>query len=101
MSGKPLASRSSCAVHSPPPPLPPFLPLRSGGPARFINHCCEPNCYSKVITVAGEKHIVIVALRDLQRGEELTYNYKFAIETEAALKVTCYCGAKSCWGTMN
>lgn len=21
---------------------------RKGGPARFINHCCDPNCYTKV-----------------------------------------------------
>lgn len=21
---------------------------RKGGPARFINHCCDPNCFTKV-----------------------------------------------------
>lgn len=37
----------------------------------------EPNCYSRVLRCeAGESHIVICALRDLRRGEELTYNYK-------------------------
>jgi hypothetical protein len=92
-----------------------------GGPARFINHCCEPNCYSRVIVVDGVKRIVICAIRDLLRGEELVYNYKFggcpysppllhslspslphaALETDPALKVPCYCGKPSCWGSMN
>ena len=58
-----------------------------GCAARFINHCCEPNCYSRVIACDGDKRIVICALRDLKRGEELTYNYKFAIETDPALKM--------------
>ena len=35
----------------------------SGNEARFINHACEPNCYSKVITVDGNKKIMIFALR--------------------------------------
>ena len=35
----------------------------SGNEARFINHACEPNCYSKVITVDGQKKIMIFALR--------------------------------------
>ncbi|KAL6180759.1 hypothetical protein ACLB2K_047418 [Fragaria x ananassa] len=28
---------------------------KRGGVARFINHSCEPNCYTKVISVEGEK----------------------------------------------
>jgi hypothetical protein len=72
-----------------------------GSAARFINHSCEPNCYSRVLAVDGAKRIVICALRDLRAGEELTYNYKFAIENDAQYKLQCYCGAPSCWGTMN
>jgi hypothetical protein len=42
-----------------------------GCAARFINHCCEPNCYSRVITYEGEKRIGICALRSLRKGEEV------------------------------
>lgn len=40
----------------------------SGNEARFINHACEPNCYSKVITVDGNKKIMIFALRRWVKG---------------------------------
>uniref|UniRef100_A0A3P8VA43 SET domain-containing protein n=1 Tax=Cynoglossus semilaevis TaxID=244447 RepID=A0A3P8VA43_CYNSE len=66
-----------------------------GNAARFINHSCEPNCYSRVINVEGRKHIVIFALRKIYRGEELTYDYKFPIE-DASNKLGCNCGARRC-----
>ena len=69
-----------------------------GNAARFINHSCEPNCHSRVINVDGHKHIVILALRKIYRGEELTYDYKFPIEDE---KIPCLCGAENCRGTLN
>jgi SET domain-containing protein len=50
----------------------------AGCAARFINHCCEPNCYSEVIAIDGEKRILILALKDLKRGDEVTYNYRFS-----------------------
>ncbi|XP_076865573.1 histone-lysine N-methyltransferase 2B-like isoform X2 [Brachyhypopomus gauderio] len=71
-----------------------------GNAARFINHSCEPNCYSRVINVEGRKHIVIFALRKIYRGEELTYDYKFPIE-DANNKLHCNCGAKRCRHFLN
>ncbi|XP_040278265.1 histone-lysine N-methyltransferase 2B isoform X1 [Bufo bufo] len=71
-----------------------------GNAARFINHSCEPNCYSRVIHVEGQKHIVIFALRSIYRGEELTYDYKFPIE-DASNKLPCNCGAKKCRRYLN
>ncbi|KAL5494454.1 hypothetical protein EMCRGX_G015790 [Ephydatia muelleri] len=70
----------------------------SGNEARFINHSCEPNCYSKVISVDGQKKIMIFALRKLVPGEELTYDYKFPIEVA---KIPCHCGSRRCRKTMN
>lgn len=76
-----------------------------GNVARFVNHCCDPCCYARIITVdsaredgRSEKKIVFLAKRDIQVGEELTYDYHYAIEDE---KIPCFCGAKGCRGFMN
>lgn len=71
---------------------------KRGGLARFINHSCEPNCYTKVITLDGQKKIFIYAKRHIFIGEELTYNYKFPLEEQ---KIPCNCGSKRCRGSMN
>ncbi|KAM9299354.1 histone-lysine N-methyltransferase 2A [Gastrophryne carolinensis] len=71
-----------------------------GNAARFINHSCEPNCYSRVIPIDGQKHIVIFAMRKINRGEELTYDYKFPIE-DASNKLACNCGTKKCRKFLN
>ncbi|XP_061616531.1 histone-lysine N-methyltransferase 2B [Phyllopteryx taeniolatus] len=71
-----------------------------GNAARFINHSCEPNCYSRVINVDGRKHIVIFALRKIYRGEELTYDYKFPIEDDES-KLRCNCAARRCRRFLN
>ena len=69
-----------------------------GNLARFINHCCGPNCTAKVIDVGGEKKIVIYACRDIEVGEEITYDYKFPIED---VKIKCLCGSDVCRGFLN
>lgn len=40
-----------------------------GGNARFINHSCDPNCYSRIVTVDGYKRICIFSQRQLAQGE--------------------------------
>jgi SET domain-containing protein len=49
---------------------------RAGSIAHLINHSCEPNCYSRVISVLGDEHIIIFAKRDINPWEELTYDYR-------------------------
>ncbi|CAH9073421.1 unnamed protein product [Cuscuta epithymum] len=71
---------------------------KRGGVARFINHSCEPNCYTKVISVEGQKKIFIYAKRNIAAGDEITYNYKFPLEEK---KIPCNCGSKRCRGSMN
>ncbi|KTW31398.1 hypothetical protein T552_00043 [Pneumocystis carinii B80] len=71
---------------------------KKGNIARFINHSCDPSCTAKIIRVEGEKKIVIYAHRDIEKGEEITYDYKFPIED---VKIPCLCGAKVCRGTLN
>jgi hypothetical protein len=60
--------------------------------ARYINHSCNPNC---TVENTG-RTIWIVAARDIQEGEELSYNYGFEVEEYA--KRPCNCGAKNCCG---
>jgi len=70
-----------------------------GNCARFINHSCNPNCTCKMIEdESKKKHIMIIAKRDISPGEEITYDYQFAVESE---KLACLCGAPNCLGRLN
>merc|ERR1712130_997989 len=48
---------------------------KKGNLGRLINHCCTPNCTAKVITINGEKKIVIYAKSIIEPGDEITYDY--------------------------
>ncbi|KAJ5582729.1 Histone-lysine N-methyltransferase [Penicillium sp. DV-2018c] len=74
---------------------------KRGGIARFINHSCTPNCTAKIIKVDGSKRIVIYALRDIERDEELTYDYKFEREWGSDDRIPCLCGSTGCKGFLN
>ena len=73
----------------------------AGNIARFMNHSCAPNALSRIVDIGSrihDKRIIIFAARDLQVGEELQYDYQFALGGE---KIECHCGAPNCWGRMN
>ena len=71
-----------------------------GNAARFINHGCDPNCQAVDIG----KRIFIEALRTIQPGEELAYDYSIQRDADDPPDVdvifACLCGAKSCRGSM-
>ena len=71
-----------------------------GNEARFINHSCAPNC--DAVIDAGR--IWIEAIRDIAPGEELAYDYAYALperHTPAAKRrFPCHCGADACRGTI-
>ena len=75
-------------------------PLVGGNDARWINHSCDPNCE----TAEEDDRIFIDAMRDIQPGEELFYDYALEIDEpiteEAKKKYACYCGSRTCRGTM-
>ena len=71
-----------------------------GNPARFINHKCDANCE----TIIEGRRVFIEAIRTIQPGEELGYDYQLTWEStddpdELAL-YACRCGAANCRGTM-
>jgi uncharacterized protein len=57
----------------------------------FINHSCEPN-----VGFAG--NIVLVAMRDIDAGEELTTDYALFDDYDGEME--CRCGTASCRGTI-
>src|SRR5215510_13670597 len=54
-----------------------------GNIARYINHSCHPNCYSDVVG----KTVLILAARQIRKGEELTYDYN----TDGVAGIPCQC----------
>ncbi|KAF2725475.1 hypothetical protein K431DRAFT_215641 [Polychaeton citri CBS 116435] len=74
---------------------------KKGGIARFINHSCNPNCTAKIIRVEGTPRIVIYALKDISKNEELTYDYKFEREIGSTDRIPCLCGSANCKGFLN
>ena len=63
-----------------------------------LHFLLQPNCYAKIITIDGEKKIVIYSKQPIAYGEEITYDYKFPIEDE---KIRCLCATKSCRKYLN
>merc|ERR1739838_84586 len=72
----------------------------TGGPARYVNHSCAPNCVAEVVTFDKEDKIVIISIRKIPKGEELTYDYQFDFEDDQH-KIPCHCGAWNCRKWMN
>src|SRR3989338_290808 len=62
-------------------------------PARFINHSCSPNCKVEIT----ERHIWIIAARDIKKGEELSFNYGYD-DLLNYRDHTCRCGSPRCVG---
>ncbi|KAJ4843956.1 hypothetical protein Tsubulata_021347 [Turnera subulata] len=68
-----------------------------GNLGRFINHSCDPNCRTEKWVVNGEICIGLFALRDIKKGEEVTFDYNYVRVVGAAAK-RCYCGSLHCRG---
>jgi SET domain-containing protein len=71
-----------------------------GNDARFFNHSCAPNCQSRIV----RKRVYLETIKDIEPGEELTYDYEIPNEGEteetARRKWPCHCGAPHCRGTL-
>ncbi|XP_068570705.1 histone-lysine N-methyltransferase, H3 lysine-36 specific isoform X2 [Cebidichthys violaceus] len=67
-----------------------------GNQARFMNHCCQPNCETQKWTVNGDTRVGLFALQDIPKGVELNFNYN--LECLGNGKTACKCGAPNCSG---
>lgn len=68
----------------------------SGDLDDYINHSCVPNCRIEF------HRLLLVALRDIGKGEELTFNYcttEYVIDPP--FRFTCRCGYERCPGTVS
>jgi len=85
-----------------------------GGPTRFINHSCDPNC--RQYTVSYNKYdikiyeLAFFACENIPAGTELTFNYKDTDRDEdndneeqgdvEDYEIECRCGSANCVGKL-
>ena len=60
--------------------------------AKYINHSCDPNCETDI--VRGK--IWISAIKDIKKGEELSYDYGY--DMHYFEDHPCRCNSKNCVG---
>lgn len=65
-----------------------LLPLREDDPADLFNHSCDPN-----VGLSG--HITLIAMRDIQAGEEVCFDYAMSDSSDYD-EFECGCGAPTC-----
>ena len=62
--------------------------------SKYINHSCEPN--------AGiRKNSDLIAIKEIERGEEITYDYATTVGVNDTMLMHCHCGAKNCRKLIN
>ncbi len=55
----------------------------------FLNHSCDPNCGIRFT-------LRIVAMRDIESGEEITFDYAMSESEYGFFEMRCNCGSKRC-----
>jgi len=59
--------------------------------ADYLNHSCNPTCGIRDV-------LKIVAMRDIEKGEEITFDY--AMSESYPYNMKCNCGEKNCRGNI-
>lgn len=71
-----------------------------GNIARFINHSCSPNLVPVKVFAEHQDlrfpHIALFANRDIQKGEELGFDYGEKFWVIKHKQFTCHCGSEKC-----
>lgn len=64
--------------------------VNESGIEKYMNHCCDPNTW-------WADDDTMLARRDIQAGEEITYDYA-TTEVDIPFEMDCACGAAICRG---
>ena len=62
--------------------------------ARYINHSCDPNCEVDI----KNDEIWISSIKNIKKGDELSYDYGFEFDEDDFMDHKCKCGSKKCIG---
>jgi SET domain-containing protein len=65
----------------------------SAGIARLINHSCDPNCGIRSL-------FTIVAMRQIEKGEQITWDYEMTEKNDYGWRMKCKCGSPLCRKTI-
>lgn len=65
-----------------------------GNGTQYINHCCAPNCYMKLV----HGRLYFFALKDINPGDEILLDYGESYHDDSK---GCRCGAPNCRGRIN
>ena len=69
--------------------------LPTGSLEDFTNHSCDPNTGIKLVS----RGTIIIALRDIDAHEELTYDYSTYLNNPYEV-MNCVCGSSKCRGVI-
>lgn len=58
----------------------------------FVNHCCEPNTGLQLVGKSPR----LIALREIQIGEELSFDYSTSTNLGDNWTMKCFCDAPNC-----
>lgn len=73
---------------------------RKSGLGSSFSHSCNPTCEVRVVSLNGKLSLSMTTLRDLEQGEELTFDYNAVTESLNEYRfAVCLCGQKKCRGS--
>ena len=73
---------------------------RKAGHGSALSHSCDPTCEVRVAAKNGELCLAMTTLRELEMGEELTFDYNAVTESlNEYTSAVCLCGYKKCRGS--
>lgn len=73
---------------------------RKSGLGSSFSHSCSPTCEVRVVALNGKLTLAMTTLRDLEVGEELTFDYNAVTESLNEYRFAiCLCGHKNCRGS--